>query len=152
MMNNEDKNIKSLSSFLSSFKPKTIDEIALTEGLWLFLTDIAIQNRSEDMCKYLNDLVISNEDEYFRTKVITLQTIMVIDGFYRDIKIQNIINMMKNATPRLMNAAFRFIGAYFYTFGVSDDFSINLEPVNLNTTMNFTEFIELLLYCKNTNL
>lgn len=145
MMKNEDVNIKSLLSFLSIFKPKTIDEIALTEGLWLFLTNIAIQNRTEDMCKYFNELIISNDNEYFRTKVITLQTIMVIDGFYQDIDLQVLINMMKNATPRLIVSILRFIASYFYTFGVSDDFQINLEAINIKETVNFTQLIEYLL-------
>ena len=142
LMTNEENNMKSLLNFLSSFSANTIDEIAFSEGLWLFLSNIAIHNRSEDVCKSLLELALTIKNEYFKTKIITLQSIMVIDGFYKDVDLQMYFDLMNDATPRLIGSILRFISLHFYNYGVNyNKFSI----IYCGKRVNFSQLTKLML-------
>lgn len=122
---NDQKNVESLLGFLSTFSPQTIDELAFSEGLWLFVTNVAVQNRTPDMCNFLHGLLQRpDRQEALLFKIVSLQSVLVLDSYYQDIDLQFCFDMLKDGTPRIFVAVFQFLAGYFSTYGIPARFEI----------------------------
>lgn len=139
MIENNSHNLKLILQFLSSFSPKTIDEIGLIECLFLFSLNLLTQNRNEDISNFLESLRLTSTNEYYITRLINLQTVMIMDGYYQKADLQTYFDQIKNATPRLIVSIFRFICMHLCTFGNLNIFNFCDKP------LNFDGLIEILL-------
>lgn len=135
------QNIKSVLTFISSFQPKSIDEIAFSEGIWLFATNIAIQNRTPQLCDFLTKLLTEFDNDSLRYRIVSFQNLMVLDSYYKDYDLQFFFDLMEKSTPRLIACLYQFIASYFTVFGISDDFSVVFCKEKLNFRQLMKKFL-----------